>query len=60
MVIVSYFTPKADEARIRGLYLGSQSAEEKAITRASWNRWDVINSAIILTVIIAFYIYFWN
>ncbi|MCU0366600.1 MAG: sodium:solute symporter [Bacteroidales bacterium] len=60
MVIVSYFTPKADEARIRGLYLGSQSAEEKAITRASWNKWDVINSAIILTVIIAFYIYFWN
>lgn len=60
MVIVSYFTPKADEERIRGLYLGSQSAAEKAITRASWNKWDVINSAIILTVIIAFYIYFWN
>ncbi len=60
MVIVSYFTPKADEARIRGLYLGSQSAEEKAVTRASWNKWDVINSAIILSVIIAFYIYFWN
>lgn len=60
MIVVSYFTPKADEARIRGLYLGSQSAEEKAITRASWNNWDVINSVIILTVIIVFYIYFWN
>jgi SSS family solute:Na+ symporter len=60
MIVVSYFTPKADEARIRGLYLGSQSAEERAITRASWNKWDVINSAIIITVIIAFYIYFWN
>ena len=60
MVIVSYFTPRMEEAKIRGLYMGSQSAEEKAITRASWNNWDVINSVIILTVIIAFYIYFWN
>ena len=59
MVVVSYFTPRADEARIRGLYIGSASAEEKAITRASWNKWDVINSAIVLTVIAIFYIYFW-
>ncbi|MBE0668420.1 MAG: Na+/glucose cotransporter, partial [Bacteroidales bacterium] len=60
MVIVSYFTPRMEEAKIRGLYMGSQSAEERAITRASWNNWDVINSVIILSVIIAFYIYFWN
>ncbi|HUW93145.1 MAG TPA: sodium:solute symporter [Bacteroidales bacterium] len=59
MIVVSYFTPRADEARIRGLYIGSASAEEKAITRASWNKWDVINSAIVLMVIIVFYFYFW-
>jgi len=59
MIVVSYFTPRADEARIRGLYIGSASAEEKAITRASWNKWDIINSAIVLLVIVVFYFYFW-
>jgi len=60
MIIVSYFTPRIAEHKIAGLYLGSASAEQKAITRASWNKWDVITSAAIITVIIVFYAYFWN
>jgi len=60
MIIVSYFTPKIDERKIAGLYLGSASAEQKALTRASWNKWDVIASAFVIVVIIAFYAYFWN
>lgn len=59
MVLVSFVTRPKDETSIQGLYFGSASAEQKAITRASWNRWDVINSLIIITFIIAFYIYFW-
>jgi len=59
MVVVSAFTPKPNLAAIRGLYVGSASAEEKAATRASWSNWDVIFSVIIIAVIIAFYIYFW-
>jgi len=60
MIIVSYFTPGIAEHKIAGLYLGSATAEQKAITRASWNKWDVITSAAIITVIIIFYAYFWN
>ncbi|HOO65495.1 MAG: sodium/solute symporter [Bacteroidales bacterium] len=60
MIVVSYFTPRIDERRIAGLTLGSASAEEKAITRASWNKWDVIASAAIIVVILVFYAYFWN
>jgi SSS family solute:Na+ symporter len=60
MIIVSYFTPKIEEQKITGLYLGSATAEQKAITRASWNKWDVITSAIIIAVIIGFYAYFWR
>jgi SSS family solute:Na+ symporter len=60
MIIVSSFTKRMDETKIRGLYLGSATAEQKAITRASWNNWDVFLSAIVLVVIIAFYAYFWN
>jgi SSS family solute:Na+ symporter len=59
MVIVSFFTEKMDPKKIEGLYFGSASEEQKAISRASWNRWDVINSLIIVGFIIAFYIYFW-
>jgi SSS family solute:Na+ symporter len=40
--------------------MGSATAEQKAITRASWNNWDVVLSAIVLIVVIAFYAYFWN
>lgn len=59
MIIISFFTEKMDPAKIEGLYFGSASAEQRAITRASWNKWDVIHSVIIISVIIAFYIYFW-
>jgi SSS family solute:Na+ symporter len=59
MVVVSMVTPKADQLAIKGLYIGSATAEQKAITRASWNNWDLVFSGIIIAVIIAFYIYFW-
>jgi len=59
IIVTSMVTPKADEKAIRGLYLGSASAEEKAITRASWNSWDLLFSGIIIAAIIAFYVYFW-
>jgi SSS family solute:Na+ symporter len=60
MIMVSYFTPKIDERKIVGLYLGSATAEQKAATRASWNKWDVITSALVIAVVITFYAYFWN
>lgn len=60
MIIVSYLTPKMDESKIIGLTLGSATPEQKALTRASWNKWDVISSAAIIAVIIVFYAYFWN
>ncbi|NLA49370.1 MAG: Na+/glucose cotransporter, partial [Bacteroidales bacterium] len=60
MIVVSYFTPRIDEQRIIGLTLGSATAEQKAITRASWNKWDIITSGLVIAVILAFYAYFWN
>ncbi len=60
MIIVSAFTKRMDETKIVGLYMGSATAEQKAITRASWNVWDVVLSAIVIVVILVFYAYFWN
>ena len=59
MIVVSVFTPRAEPQAIKGLYFGSVSPEERAITRASWNNWDLLFSGLIIVVIIAFYIYFW-
>ena len=59
IIIISFFTKPKDPSLITGLYFRSATPEQRAITRASWTKWDVINSAIIITIIVAFYIYFW-
>ncbi len=59
MVIVSMFTKQATAEQIAGLTFGSVTPEQKAVTRASWNSWDVIHSIIIIGITVAFYIYFW-
>ncbi|HOQ03669.1 MAG TPA: sodium:solute symporter [Anaerohalosphaeraceae bacterium] len=57
-VLVSLMTPPPSSQQIRYTYYAA-TPEEKAATRASWNKWDVIHTLIILGVIVAFYIYFW-
>lgn len=59
MIVTSMFTKRAAPETIRGLYVGSATAEEKAITRASWNNWDLLFSGIVIVVIVWFYAYFW-
>ncbi|MFB6342504.1 sodium:solute symporter [Saccharicrinis sp. FJH2] len=59
ILVVSAFTKPAPAEQIAGLTFSSVTAEQKAATRASWNQWDIINSAIIVGITVAFYIYFW-
>ena len=59
MIVTSMLTPKPDHEKIKGLYFGSATPEEKAVTRASWNNWDLFFSGLIIAVIVAFYAYFW-
>lgn len=58
MVIVSMLSPKPNEEQIKGLTFATTVAEDKAASRASWNKWDVILSLIVLAVILAVFIYF--
>ncbi len=58
MIGVSYATAAPSEEQIRGLTFATVTAEQKAETRRSWNQWDVINSAIVLTLIVIAYVYF--
>ena len=59
ILIISMFTKPASAEQIQGLTFGSSTPEQRAATRASWNYWDVINTIIILSITVAFYIYFW-
>ena len=59
IVVVSRFTKPAPAEQIVGLTFGSTTDEQKAVTRASWNKWDVIHSAIIILITVVFYWYFW-
>ncbi len=60
IIVVSYFTERTDDSKLVGVTYYSSTPEQRAATRASYNNWDVINSLIIISVIVAFYIYFWK
>jgi len=58
-VVVSFFTRKPTPDQIKGLTFATLSKEEQQATRASWNRWDVVHSAIIVGLVALMYVYFW-
>ena len=58
-IIVSTFTKAPEKEQIQGLVFGTATPEQKEVTRKSWNVWDIIHTIIILSVTVAFYIYFW-
>jgi SSS family solute:Na+ symporter len=59
VIVVSLCTKAPSPEKIQGLVFGTSTPEQRAATRASWNKWDVIHSIIILGLTAAFYIYFW-
>ncbi|MDR0544769.1 MAG: sodium:solute symporter [Odoribacteraceae bacterium] len=59
IVAVSSCTKAPDMQQISGLVFGTATKEQRAATRASWNRWDVFHTAVILGITVLFYIYFW-
>ncbi len=58
-IVVTLFTKKPAPEQIQGLCFSTATTEQKAATRASWNKWDIVHTVIILTATVAFYIYFW-
>lgn len=58
MIVVSLFSPRPDEDHIKGLTFATTVAEDKVASRASWNKWDVILSLIVLAIIVSIFIYF--
>jgi SSS family solute:Na+ symporter len=58
MVGMSYATAAPDYGRIKSLTFATASDEDRARTRASWEKKDVFFSAFILACILGAYIYF--
>jgi SSS family solute:Na+ symporter len=58
MIGVSLATAPPDEAKIRSLTFGTETAEDRARSRAGWDFRDVATSALVLLGILGAYLYF--
>ena len=58
IVGVSYMTPAQDAEQLKGLTYRSTSDQDRSEIRASWNKWDVTNSILLLALVVGVYIYF--
>ena len=58
MIVVSYMTNEPSYDKISGLTYSTTSQGDRTVTRGSWNRTDVIASAVVLALILAAYLYF--
>jgi len=58
MVGVSYATSAPDYTKIKSLAFGTETAEDKANTEASWGWREVVGSAFVLVCILGAYLYF--
>ena len=58
MVIVSLLTEKPSFEQLNGLTYATTVAEDKEKSRATWSRFDVVLSLIVVAVVVAAFIYF--
>ena len=58
MIAVSYMTEAPATEKIRDLTFATMTEDHKTESRGSWNKWDVINSCVVLALILAAYLYF--
>ena len=58
VVGVSLMTAPPAPEKLEGLTYATTTADGKEEIRRSWNKWDVINTAVILGIILAVYLYF--
>ncbi len=58
MIIVSLLTEKPSEKQLNGLTFATTVAADRKASRASWNKWDVILSVIVLVIVVSVFFYF--
>jgi len=58
IVTASLMTPRPPDEKLNGLTYATTARKDKEKSRASWNKWDVINTVIVLLLILTAYLYF--
>ena len=58
VVLLSLMTKKTDEAQLKGITFAGLTPEDKAEIRASWDKFDVILSCVVLVLVVGMYLYF--
>jgi len=58
MFVASYLSEKPSEDQIRNLTFSTLTDDHRRESRLSWNKWDVINSTVVLALILMAYLYF--
>jgi len=58
MIVVSYLTKVPDEQQIVGLTFSTITDDQKAYTRGTWGKWDVLTSVLVVVLILMAYLYF--
>jgi SSS family solute:Na+ symporter len=58
MIAVSYATAAPAEEKLAGLTFATVTDAHRQESRASWTRWDVVASGVVLLLILAAYLYF--
>ncbi len=58
IVLVSLVTTAPSASQLEGLTYATVTGPDRARSRASWNRWDVITTAAVLGLILVVYAYF--
>ena len=58
MVVISLFSQPKSHAQLAGLTYRSVTPQQAQEVRDSWNRWDVVNTAVVLGIVVFCYVAF--
>jgi len=58
IVLVSLLTPPPRAERVKSLTYATVTTEDRQVSRASWNKWDVVHTCAVLCLILVIYWYF--
>jgi len=58
VVVISLLTPQASDEKLAGITYATLSPDDKKDIRESWDKWDVILTAVILALVLGVYLYF--
>ncbi|WP_200911636.1 sodium:solute symporter [Teredinibacter purpureus] len=58
VVVISLLTPQASDEKLAGITYATLSPDDKKDIRESWDKWDVMLTAVILALVLGVYLYF--